>query len=44
MPNKFRRLSTTQIWALVARRLLALLFQLLFFAVSLAALSLLALA
>jgi len=39
-----RRLSTSQIWALVARRLAFLAFQVLFFAAALAALILLALA
>ena len=38
-----RRLSTAQLWALVARRILALAFQVLFLAASLAALLLLAL-
>lgn len=44
MHDKFRRLSTSQLWALIARRLAALLFQILFLAASLAALILLALA
>ncbi len=39
-----RRLSTAALWALVARRLLALLLQVLFLAACLAALSLLVLA
>lgn len=41
---KTRRLSTSAIWALVFRRLAFLAFQVLFFAASLAALLLLALA
>lgn len=43
MHDKFRRLSTFQLWALVFRRLLAMAFQVLFLAASLAALLLLAL-